>query len=87
MRIAFHLAWKDILRHKVLRKGRILFIIVDEAAVTRTELLEVFGLFYRYDLDMKQLSTLNRPEFADLFRSGDSSWGDQVFGPGNVPDL
>lgn len=65
---------------KFYGRGRALFIVVDQAAVTRADLLELIGFFYRYGLDMTQLREFDWPEFSDWFRSGDAYWNDRVFG-------
>ncbi|WP_314101574.1 hypothetical protein [uncultured Stenotrophomonas sp.] len=68
-------------------RGKTLFIVVDRAALTRVELLELLGFFHRYGLDMAQLRELDRPEFSDLLRSEGAFWRDLVFRPGSSPDL
>lgn len=75
----FHWLGKIKCVTKFYGQGRVLFIVVDRAAVTRIELMELLGFFYRYGLDMTQLREFDWPEFSDWFHDGDAYWSDRVF--------
>lgn len=66
-------------------KGTELYIVVDRAAVSQGELLDLIAFFYRYNMSMAQLREFDVPEFSDWFRRNDAYWNSRVFGGVDAP--
>jgi hypothetical protein len=57
----------------------VLNIYVDVSKVDEYALRELLALFHRYAVDMKQLRTFDRDEFAEWFRDPRAHWHAAVF--------
>jgi hypothetical protein len=55
-------------------RGDVLFIQVVEPKVDEYALRDLLALFWRYGIDMKQLSIFDRPKFARWFHNADAYW-------------
>ena len=75
-------AWLDKIPCVEDRHGRgdTLRIFVNAAAVDEQGLRELIALFYRYEIDQRQLAAFDRSEFAPWFRDKGSYWHKGVFG-------
>lgn len=58
--------------------GNTLVIFVNQE-VKEEDLRDVLALFYRYDIDMKQLTIFHRKENSEWFYSPTSYWFEAVF--------
>ncbi len=65
---------------EVAGKGRILHIQVDRQRVDDEALTELLALFYRYQVDMRQLRVFEERRFARWFRRREGYCHDAVFG-------
>lgn len=59
-------------------EGDVLFILVDKAAMTEADLMDLVGFFYRYGISMGQLRVFDCPQFKNFRRSG-TYWHHRVF--------
>ncbi|WP_116811993.1 hypothetical protein [Steroidobacter cummioxidans] len=60
--------------------GRDLFIEISTTNVSNADLIELIALFYRYDVDMRQLRQMLTEQNAAWFRDQEKFWHDKVFG-------
>jgi hypothetical protein len=60
--------------------GRVLHISVARDRVDEEALRELLALFFRFGIDMRQLSVFDSDVFATWFRSPTSYWFKAVFG-------
>lgn len=60
-------------------RGDTLYIVIDRALLTRREVLDLLGFFYRYNISMAQLRVLDSPEFSSLLRDPDAYWNYRMF--------
>jgi hypothetical protein len=74
--------WLDKIKciAKYQGRGNALSIYIRSADVDRDQMREILSVFYRYNIDMKQLSVFDRKEFATWFRRKDAYWYKSVFG-------
>lgn len=61
-------------------KGASLFILVAPGVVDEEGLRELLALFFRYNVDMRQLAALEREEFSGWLRDEKAYWHTLVFG-------
>lgn len=61
-------------------KGDTLFIRVLESKVDESGFRELLALFWRYDVNMRQLTALDKREFAHWLHNKDAYWYRSVFG-------
>jgi hypothetical protein len=61
-------------------KGDTLSIRVVRSKVDEYALRELLALFRRYGISMKQLSALDKQEFAEWFHDRNAYWHESVFG-------
>ena len=60
--------------------GRTLHIFVSPEEVDEAALRELIALFYRYNIDLRQLAVFNRADFDHWFRNKRAYWYERVFG-------
>jgi hypothetical protein len=60
-------------------RGDTLYIVIERTLLTRRELLNLLGFFYRYNISMAQLRVLDSSEFSSLLRDRDAYWNYRMF--------
>lgn len=60
-------------------RGRALHIFVYAEKMNEEALRELIALFYRHDLNMRQLRIFDRPEFNQWFHNKRAYWYESVF--------
>lgn len=60
-------------------KGDALLLSVDRTSMTRADLEDLIGFFYRYDISMPQLKVFDCPEYSGWFRNREKYWYYRVF--------
>ncbi|MDE1153151.1 MAG: hypothetical protein PW788_11500 [Micavibrio sp.] len=60
--------------------GTTLFIHVYASRVNMPQLLELIGVFIRYEIDCKQLAVFDNPKLKGKFRNRKAYWYKHVFG-------
>ena len=61
-------------------QGDTLYISVRKSQVDEEQLTDLLALFFRYQVDMKQLVALEKPEFSTWLRDKKAYWAESVFG-------
>lgn len=60
-------------------RGDAIILSVNRASMTRADLEDLIGFFYRYDISMPQLKVFDCPEFSGWFRNREKYWYYRVF--------
>jgi hypothetical protein len=60
-------------------RGDTLYIVIDRALLSRREMHDLLGFFYRYNISMTQLRVLETPEFSRFLRDRDAYWNYRMF--------
>ena len=73
--------WLDKLTcvNKVYGKGMDIVIEVLDQEIDESELREILAIFYRYEVDMKQLVCFNCNKFSSWFHDVNSYWYKEIF--------
>ena len=77
----FFFKWLSSLKSVTSVKGRgnFLDITVDRATLDEAQLRELLALFFRYDIEMTQLSQFDDKRFSAWLRDNQTYWFDRVF--------
>ena len=60
--------------------GKTLFIKVNPNHIDQAAMNDLIGLFFRYGVDLAQLTPLIRPQFEEWARDTDMYWHEAMFG-------
>lgn len=73
--------WIDKLECVKKYEGQLRTLYIEVSLnVNEQELKELLSLFYRYKINMRQLSVFDQKKFARWFRNEDAYWYKRVFG-------
>ena len=61
-------------------RGDTLYIYINPSEVGEDELSELLAVFFRYEINMKQLLVFDKDEFKSWFKNKDAYWYEAVFG-------